>query len=151
MPLIPSEAPTTPLPRAVDPEAELKALRADVAPESPKDDADNPMGKEKWGFSVDFKGAKASFTNKILTIAERVEVGLLQARLARNAPWEALDEETRYLLNVIAHLTVSLAEKPMWFSPNTLKDTAILYAVYAEVAKHETYFRTGGATQASGA
>jgi hypothetical protein len=150
--VVPTEPPSTPIARVQDPDAELKALRAvepDTAP--PKDEANNPLAQEQWAFALDYKSSRAQFKNKILSIAERVEVGLLQSRLARLTPWEAIDEDTRYLLSVIAHLTVSLVEKPAWFKASEMKDVAFLYTVYTEVAKHEAYFRGDRPSQKVGA
>ncbi len=133
------------VPGSPDPE---KAL-ADLEAESEKDEfpEDDPRGQETLEFSIDWKHPrtgkrlKGKFKNRILTVQDRISVGNLRAMLASHTPFEALDLETRYLTEVQAHLTVSLAKKPPWFDATEMKDARIVYEVYGKVQDHERFFR----------
>jgi hypothetical protein len=140
------EAPSTPIVSGLpDPEQALRDIQnADVV--ETETQAASPMSQEDYAFTIDHTdGAgtrrKGAFKNRILTIEQRLNLSLVQARLTRNTPWEAIDGEGQYLANVIAHLTASLIEKPAWFKVFELRDVRLLNLVFAEVAKHEAYFR----------
>jgi hypothetical protein len=152
----PSEAPSTPILAGMpDPESALREIQnADVSEDAPG--VPNPRSAEEFSFTVDHTdGAgnrrKGEFKNRILTIEQRLNTSLLQAKLTRNTPWEAIDPEGQYLTTVIAHLTASLVEKPSWFSVSKMRDVALLNKVYAEVAEHEAYFRGDRKAEGSGA
>ena len=82
-----------------------------------------------------------TFTNHILTIKERTVVGLTRSRLAGGLPPEQLDETTLSLLEMQAHLAVSLDLAPEWASDLTqFRDIGVLAAIYGEVASHEAQF-----------
>lgn len=148
-----AEAPSTPFPSTPDPEATLASIRAasQAQAEPAKADDDNPLAQERYAFSITYLDKTGVFENKILTLQDRIDVGLLQARLAQNTPWQALDEDTRYLVQVTAHLAGSLTKKPAWFSLANLLDPAVAFLVYEEVARHEAYFRGRRPPQKAGA
>lgn len=145
-----NEAPSTPL-GAPNADAALKELlKAETVSATPS--AFNPRGSETYTFSIDMTDGAGvrrtgEFTNKILTIEQRMTVSLLIAKLSRNTPWEAIDDEGRNLLEMVAHLTISLAAKPSWFALDTLTNIRLLNAVFAEVAGHEAFFRGSPAPQ----
>lgn len=147
-----AEAPSTLIPRVGNPEDELRAIKA-AATEAPEAQAsDNPLANEEFTFHVDWTDGlgqrkTGDFKNRILTIEQRLNVGLLKARLSRNTPWVALDDDTQYLFEMIAHLTESLVEKPAWFKATDMRDVGLLNHVYERVAEHETFFRRSGPTQ----
>lgn len=150
------EAPTTPiLGSPIDPDAALRDLQnAEVVQDTTG--APNPLASEEFVFfieHVDGAGVrrKGEFKNRILTIEQRLNLSLLQARLTRNTPWDAIDPDGQYLANVISHLTVSLVMKPEWFKTSELRDITLLNKVYAEVARHEAYFRGERTPQGAGA
>lgn len=147
-----TEAPSTPILGSFNPDGELQAIRAEQAP-APVG-GNNPMAAEEYAFTierirVDGSRISGSFKNKILSIQERIELGLLAARATRGAAWSSLDDDTQYLVNLVAHLTVSLLEKPIWFKIAEIKDTVFINKVFAEVSKHEAFFRGSGAAQAA--
>lgn len=152
--MAPKEPPSTPLLGNVDPDAALREIQnADVTSEGAA--GPNPMAAEEYAFTIEHKdGAgvrrKGEFKNRILTIEQRMNLSLLQARLTRNTPWEAIDPEGQYLVTVIAHLTSSLIEKPAWFKVSELRDVALVNKVFAEVASHEAYFRGERSSQGAG-
>lgn len=82
-----------------------------------------------------------TFTNHILTIKERTIVGLTRSRMSGGLPPEQLDETTLSLLEMQAHLAVSLDLAPEWASDLTkFRDIGLLAAIYGEVASHEAQF-----------
>lgn len=149
------EPPSTPILGAVDPDAALREIQnAEIVQADAS--APNPKASEEYAFVIDHTdGAGArrrgEFKNRILTIEQRMNLSLLQAKLTRNTPWEALDPEGQYLVTIIAHLTSSLVEKPAWFKVSEMRDVKLLNAVYAEVAEHEAYFRGERPAQNAGA
>jgi hypothetical protein len=150
-----NEAPSTPILGMPDPERALKEITsADIVEASAS--TPSPMASEEYAFTIDHTdGAgvrrKGEFKNRILTIEQRLNISLLQAKLTRNTPWEALDPEGQYLTTVVAHLTSSLIEKPAWFKVSEMRNVALLNLVYAEVARHESYFRGERPIEGAGA
>lgn len=152
--------PSTPIPRVLSPEEAKKVLDAMPQGEAPKQKASDPKGEEEYSFSISVKDGAGnvltgSFKNKILDLEERINIGLMQTAMVRNVPWETIDAETRWLVSALAHLSVSLIEKPEWFAKQTatlkLKNTRVIEKVYGEVARHEQYFRGAEPPQGVGA
>jgi hypothetical protein len=142
------DEPVTRIPQMPDP---TKALAA-IENRSPEIDApapSDPKAAEQYEFVVSVKdGAgkvwSGTFKNRILTIEDRVNVGLTQATLVSGIPWSSLDPETQALTEVMAHLAKSLVDKPRWFvlsGPDAIRNTRILNAVFREVTAHEAFFR----------
>jgi hypothetical protein len=143
-----SEAPAgTPIPKVMSPEEAKKAVAGAQTPEPPKVKAKDPKGEEVYAFSVSVTEGSGrvwagDFENKILNLEERVQVGLTASFMVGRVPWEVLDGDTQYLVTAIAHLSASLVKKPEWYAKvMELKNIRIITAIYAEVAKHEAYFR----------
>ena len=82
------------------------------------------------------------FTNKILTISDRIAIGGLMARMAGGVSYESLDPATRQLAEVVSHLQCSLKEKPSWFGDLLgEEDMVLIEKIWEEVASHEAMFR----------
>jgi hypothetical protein len=139
-----------PLPPTPDPEKLLKDIQAKAS--EGKTNAElgvDPRTAEEYTFTIDLTGGDGrryvgEFTNRILTPQQRINAGVMRAALAQNTPFEALDPETSYLLEQIAHLTISIVKKPSWWATGGAKpvlNTDVLNAVYMEVAMHEATFR----------
>jgi hypothetical protein len=95
------------------------------------------------------------FRSHILTIRERMQVGLVRARLAGGLPPMALDAATVDILEMQAHLAVALDQAPEWAATlQDVRDVNVLGAIYKEVASHEVRFwgadagGSGGGTDA---
>ena len=82
-----------------------------------------------------------TFKTHILTIKERTVVGLTRARLSGGVPPESLDSTTISILEIQAHLAVSLDDAPDW-ADNLVefRDIGVLAEIYKEVASHEAQF-----------
>lgn len=93
-----------------------------------------------------------SFTSHILTIRERATVGLTRSRMAGGVAAAALDETTGMLLEMQAHLAVSLSATPEWAENlDEVRDVGVLAAIYKEVVSHEaTFWGTGSETGSEG-
>jgi hypothetical protein len=133
------------------------AEKAAIPAPAPKADPDDPKLRDVYPFDFDWTDSRGrrwagSFTNKILTIAQRGAAGLMRAQLAGGLPMASLDEMTREINLMIAHMEFSLGtERPDWAKDlRSLKDTRILYRLYEEVASHEATFFGWDEPEASG-
>lgn len=121
------EASTNPTPKEHDRSVKLKANR-----EYPFD--------FKWT-SPNGKVWEGKFKNKILTIANRQNMGLTMARFGGGMPTESIDALTNEINIIIAHMMFSLVEKPEWANDlRELNEIALIQAIYAEVDSHESTF-----------
>lgn len=118
---------------------------------------DEPRMKEEWTFPFLYKDGcgrvwKGDFTNRILSIDQINQVGVIRARLCGNAPITALDPATFDNAEMLAHLTVTLTKRPKWAAElGKLKDPEILQRLYKEVCVHEdTFHGRGQDTEAGG-
>lgn len=117
----------------------------------------DPRDAREYVFSlkyVDGRGKhwEGEFKNKILTLRDRQQVGILRARLADGLPLTSLDILTAEINLMLAHTAYSLIEWPDWagrenddrkkvLALDKLDDVELLQAIYAEVDSHEAYFR----------
>ena len=119
-------------------------------------EADSPMGNEEFTFTIDWthprNGKKyvGDFKNKILTIENSIAVGNMRSLLTASLPYDSLDQGTRNLSQIQAHLAYSLVEKPDWFDPTKLTDPRLVYLVFDEVEAHEQFFRGTPPTSGTG-
>jgi hypothetical protein len=144
--------PATPIPampRIGDPDEALAAAQNVTTNQAPTTALD-PKTAEEYTFDIDIvdgagKHLKGTFTNKILSIEERMNVGLSVARMTGGIPYISLDEESAGLIETVAQLNACLKKPwPPWFvlyGDDALKSTRALYAIFAEVAAHEATFR----------
>lgn len=148
--------------RDPEPEQEIPSdeeLKQQVAtaslPEKPKEDPDkpDPRGEKKYVFQIEYTDArgkvwKGQFTNKILSIHERQQVGIMRSMLGAGQPVQSLDALTVELNLMVAHMSYSLVEKPEWAANlRSLEDPGVLQAIYTEVDSHESFFLGWGQAQ----
>ena len=126
---------------------EVKALAA-VDDEGKKEDPErDPKTQKKYPFDFEWtdengKVWKGHFVNQILDIRTRQLVGVQRARFALGMPVESLDELTQEINLMVAHLTLSLTEKPVWAEDLlAMDDVRLLQEIYTEVLAHEARFR----------
>lgn len=95
------------------------------------------------------------FTNKVLTIAERQQAGVMRARMAGGLPENSLDPLTSELNLMIAHLAFSLEETekmPEWAKDlRQVRYPRLVQALYREVSAHEAAFLGFGEDSVGGA
>ncbi len=121
-----------------------------TAPPDVQQEADpqtDPRNQKEYTFSFRYKAPHSKkvyagrFTNRVLSIAQRQMVGMLRARYAGGTPFVELDIFTVELNAMLAHLEVSLTDRPDWAKKLTeLHDWKLLQALWAEVALHEATF-----------
>jgi len=91
------------------------------------------------------------FTNHVLTLRERQLVGIMRARLGGGLPVEALDPLTAEINLMLAHLEVSLDNRPDWAKNLAqMEDLGLVQSLYAEVAAHEATFLGWGKVAGTG-
>ena len=81
------------------------------------------------------------FTIKRLTLGDYSQVAIKRAQLSGGMPEASLDEGTRLLNGVLAHLSVAITNAPAWWIPENFYDPTILYAIHKEVMAFEKTFR----------
>lgn len=107
---------------------------------------EDPKLNEEYEFDFNWKDKRGNvweghFKNKILTIGEQQAVGILRSKLSGGVPVTSLDFITNELNLIIAHLSISLIEKPKWAEDlRSLKHIDLLHDLYKEVASHEAMF-----------
>lgn len=135
-----------------------KQVEDATLPVKPKVDPDkpDPRSEKQYTFMVEHKDArgkvwKGTFTNKILSIFERQQVGVMRSMMGAGQPVESLDGMTRELNLMVAHMNYSLTGKPDWAENlRTLEDPGVLQAIYTEVDSHESHFLGWGTPQSEG-
>jgi hypothetical protein len=127
------------------------------SPQEAVAELDEPRMKEEWKFRFRFEDQvgrvwEGDFTNRILTIDQVNQVGVIRAGLCGNLPIIALDAATLDNAEMLAHLTVSLTKRPKWARElGKLHDPEILRALYLEVSSHEDIFHGRGSDTETGA
>lgn len=87
------------------------------------------------------------FKCHVLTVRERIQVGLVRSRLSNGIPPSALDAFTSDLLEILAHLAVVIDDAPPWAKGGQLEKlhaAEVIQAIYGEVAAHEFRFHGSG-------
>jgi hypothetical protein len=137
---------------------DLDALRAKIQettpkvtePEAAKEEVKDPRDSKIYAFDLDFRDKRGKhwqgrFQNKILNVKEKMEAGILKAKLMGGAPIQSVDGFTDSLMEYVSHLTFSLITRPEW-AKNILdiEDVEVVTSIYQEVSAHEArYFRYG--------
>lgn len=128
--------------------AELKAeIEAATSPESKKEDPSIELKRHsKYPFDFSWTSSNGTvweghFVNKILSIADRQNMGLTMARFGGGMPVESIDVLTNEINIIVSHMMYSLVECPDWAKDlRSLDDIALIQAIYEEVASHEATF-----------
>lgn len=82
-----------------------------------------------------------SFTAKYMSVADRLRVGTLRARLLEGAPEPSLDVLTSDIAYMMAYLSVSLVKTPSWWNYEDIDEIEDLKDMYLEVMKFLEFFR----------
>lgn len=137
------------IPTGDDDDLEALKRQVDEAAEQPEqvgEAASDPRDEEVWTFELDFidKRGKAwpgTFSNSILTIHEKQKAAVIESRFAQGQPLSSIDSDILALNGIIAHLTLSLRQKPKWAEDlRKLNDIDVLLAIWKKVASHEARF-----------
>ena len=103
--------------------------------------------------SEDGEELTGQFTTKRLSILDRARVGRRRSQLSGGMycvrddegepTGQGLDEESDFLATAVAHLEVSLIQKPSWWDLDDITDIQLLRKVYEEVMDFEwSFFRS---------
>lgn len=139
------EVPTNPIPQSTSFGEAAAAVKGggDDTKKGP-----DPKVNETYSFTVNVYGGdgklvegSGAFTNRILTIQERVDLGLAASKIVRHLPWQVLDPDTQETVLIGAHLTLSLSERPDKFDVSKIRNPRLLSRVWQEVEAHEATFR----------
>jgi hypothetical protein len=87
---------------------------------------------------------EGTFINNILTTGDRAEAESLASRFVDGVPWESINPQRRKMVEVLAHLTVSLdmEERPPWAKNfGDIIDEDVIALLFQEVDLHEVTFR----------
>jgi hypothetical protein len=138
-----------------------EAAAAVRAPDGASHDTEGPEGLlPDYSFTLNYTDKRGrrwtgAFKAHVLKYREKIEVGLIRARMLGALNPTVLDRWTVDLAEMVAHLTVALDAHPAWAEDLTdLYDPAVVNAIYAEVASYEARFlgaAAGGAGAGAGA
>jgi len=113
------------------------------------------IGKNTKTFTITYKDDNGieqtgQFTTKRLSIKDRAKIGVRKSQLtggqycvkddAGNPTGQGIDEDTDYLNAMIAHLEISLVQKPTWFNLDEVAEIKVVQDVYQEVMDFEMSF-----------
>lgn len=135
------------MPHLKNAKADVERAMAEQAKEPEKKaDADLRLQRE-YTFQLDYVDGrghhwKGTFTNRVLTIAQRMKVGVVRGRRQLGVPLEALMSSTIEIIYMVSWLEESLiGDRPKWSSDlMNLTDESILQAIFEEVSLHENTF-----------
>ena len=81
------------------------------------------------------------FDCHVLTVRERVSLGLTRARMMSGVPLQSIDQATLNILEMQAHIAVVIEKGPKWLAKLAdFHEVGVLTAIYREVASYEARF-----------
>ena len=93
---------------------------------------------------------RGNFTTKILSVKDRMTLGMTKSRLGAGLSPQQIDTPTDQIMEIVAHLSVSLSVMPKWAEDlMSVYDLGVLGAIYEEVVTHEARFH-GAEAEGSG-
>ena len=135
--------------------AVVDAKKASTAPNGPELDSTGAGGVLKdHSFALDYidtrgRAWRGEFKCHALTYREKIQVGLIRARMSGGVPPEMLDITTSNLLEALAHLSVAVDGAPPWAKKlEDVHSVGAVLAIYREVRNHEDRFHGAGPTEA---
>lgn len=135
------------------------ALDTEAAAKPTEKPVDNDKTKKTHTFRVSWRSPRGemfegTFSNHVISNAQRIQIGNAAARYRGALPLDALDDETRLLSTMIAHMTVSMPEesdRPDWARNfGELMWPDLVQEIWKHVAEHEATFRGSGPDQKGG-
>lgn len=128
-------------------EEELReAAQKSTDPETVEADKHDPRLEEEWTFQFNWKDGRGKvwggeFTNKILNVGEKQAVAGLEATYAGGHSFDAIRPHIRDVNMILAHLSLSLINRPAWAKNlRGLTNDLLLFRLWEEVASHEATF-----------
>lgn len=137
-------------------EDELRESIQQKDPQVSKASEDDEKLQEEYAFHfkhTDGRGKvwEGDFVNKVLSIKDRGQAGILESTLNGGQPVDSMNDMIRSMNNAIAHMTFSLQKRPSWANDlRNLHDIGVVIALFGEVAEHEATFLGLKPNQAEG-
>lgn len=134
---------------AISPEKlNKKFIGEDKSPEQQVEDLRDPRLQEEWTFDFSYTDQRGrtwqgEFTNKILNLIEIPRVAAIRSQMLGNIPIDAADYGTYQHTHRLAHMTISLINRPRWAEGDklgSLYDPQIVSELFRKVASHEAIF-----------
>lgn len=127
-------------------EAEEAAKCQSGGTEQPLERKDDPKAQEEYTWQFDWTDGRGrrwhgTFRNRVVTIHQKRQIGLMRAHLLGGLPLSSVDLETQALIHMVAWLQTSLVLRPSWFEkPDELNNAVLIGKVFDQVASHEATF-----------
>lgn len=120
----------------------------------------NPMNAREYTFPFSFTNLRgetfsAQFTNHILNLQQKQNVGVLESQFNGGQPYESLEPITQAVNRGLAWMTFSLRgrdrQEPKGWADSLLNqdDEDLILALFSEVSAHESQFHGRSQNQAS--
>jgi hypothetical protein len=110
----------------------------------------NSMDNEQYVFEIEYRGKTATLTNKILNQNEKTNAACIAARMRDGLPYEAFEPARASVISCMAHLYVSIVDKPDWLDWGNAIDDSLIMRVWEVVLQHENQFRRSRQDQGVG-
>lgn len=135
-----------------------KALNDAREPPKPKSaiPLDDPQRHLEYTFEFSHtddtgKVWNGSFTNRVLNIAQKIQIGVVRARRLQGAPMASVSPRTLELLYIIGWMEESLTKRPAWAKDLLdLTDEDLVEQLWLIVARHESIFLGRGTPDRAG-
>lgn len=133
----------------------VRALDSKMGQES-LDATSDPRDEEEWSFHFDWQDSRGKrwvgdFVNKILSIGDQQKVAVFKSQLCGGQPLESMDSSILLVNAAVAHMSLSLIERPDWAKDlRKMKDVALILELFKKVDSHEARFFRLGETQKEG-
>lgn len=94
-------------------------------------DYTSPAGKRYYG----------EFTNRILTVGQKIKVDVVRARRMLGAPREAMTDSIMGLLLMVTWMEESLVSRPKWAEDLlSIREEVLVESAFEKIAEHERCF-----------
>lgn len=140
----------------LDPEKIKEELSGSQSAEQQLDAASDPRLSEDYGFSFSYvngrgKAIVGDFVNRILNTSGHLQVAAIRSKLTGGVPVTSLTQMEFEEAHQIAHMTLSLIQRPKWArNLGELRDRELIAKLYEEVNLHEATFHGREQDQAAG-
>lgn len=144
------------MPHLRDAREQVKQAFETPAPAAPATPETRPEREREYTFDFHFADGNGrawdgKFTNRILTIGQKMEVGVIRGRRQAGVPLESMPLRTMELLHIVGWMEESLVVRPEWAKDLlTLDDEDLVEALWNVVARHERIFHGRGVAAPAG-
>lgn len=114
--------------------------------EAAEDVKEDPRMQLEYSFDFTWtsgagKKFKGRFTNKVLTLGQKMKVGVVRGRRQAGTPIDCLSPMVIELIYILTWLEESLTHRPPWAQDlQSLHDEELVQAIFDQIAEHERIF-----------